>query len=130
MSDVDGFCVFTYATLSCGGDGDIIFSSAVRNLSFDADGAPYGDTVDILAYLGNTLLGNITVTSAGRLDFSAFGSITRLAFIDLDSTRSGFGYSTFEFEFADTSTVPLPASGWFLVASLGGIAAMRRTSRR
>jgi hypothetical protein len=121
-SQADGFCFLRAG--SCESDGEITFSSAVTNLTFDVDGADAGDSVMISAFNGVTLLGSISATMNGLLDFSGFGSITRL-FFDDSSTSAGVGYSTFSF---DTSTNGVPAPGTMPLIGLGiaGLAWVRR----
>ena len=48
----DGFCFV--GSSSCAADGEMIFDSAVMNLTFDVDGAQFGDSVVISAYNGAT----------------------------------------------------------------------------
>ncbi len=103
-SQADGFC---FQPGSCDGDGEILFSTVVSNLSFDIDGWDPGDFVEINAYNGPNLVGTLNATANGNLDFSGFGAITRLVFND-SSTGAGVGYSTFLF---DAGAVPPPTPG-------------------
>lgn len=123
-SQVDGFC---FLGSGCAADGEIIFNNAIENLFFDVDGAQNGDSVLISAFdNSNALLGSILATSNGRLDFSAFGSITRL-FFDDSSTSAGVGYSTFSFDYSNNlSPVPVPAAAWLFGSALLGFAGYRR----
>jgi hypothetical protein len=102
-SQADGFC---FLPGSCDGDGEMLFDSAVSNLTFDVDGWNPGDSVVISAFNGPNLLGALNATANGNLDFSGFGAITRLVFDD-SSTGAGVGYSTFLF---DSGATPPPAS--------------------
>lgn len=110
---LDGFCFIVGGT--CDADGQIDFSSAVSNLSFDIDGWNPGDFVEINAFSGATLLGSLNVTASGNLDFSGFGSITRLTFDDSSSTF-GVGYSTFLF---DGTTTQVSGPGMLALFGLG-----------
>ncbi|MBP6725523.1 MAG: hypothetical protein KA137_11815 [Halioglobus sp.] len=103
-SQADGFC---FQPGSCAGDGEILFSTVVSNLSFDVDGWQTGDFVEIRAYNGPNLVGTLNATANSNLDFSSFGAITRLVFDD-SSTASGVGYSTFLF---DAGAAPPPTPG-------------------
>ncbi len=116
----DGFC---FQGSGCEADGEIIFSTPVANLSFDTDGWNSGDTVTITAYSGSTMLGALIASSDTTLDFSSFGSISRL-FFDDSSTGAGFGYSTFNF--TTGSSVPEPGSLTLVGLALAGAAALRR----
>lgn len=120
--EADGFC-WSGLGLNCEADGEIVFSAPVSNLSFDTDGWDSGDTVTISAYNGSTMLGALIASSNTNLDFSSFGSITRL-FFDDSSTGAGFGYSTFNFTAG--SSVPEPASLALMGLGLAGLAALRR----
>lgn len=122
----DGFCFLELNAFSCEADGELIFDSAVTNLTFDIDGASAGDSVEISAYNGVSLLGSQTFTANGVADFSAFGAITRL-FFDDSSTAAGVGYSTITFD-GSAPIVPLPASLPLLLAGFGVLALRRRSS--
>jgi hypothetical protein len=117
----DGFCFLNGS--NCDADGEMLFSSAVMNLSFDVDGWGTGDFVAISAFDGMTLLGTLNATANGNLDFSAFGTITKLSFDD-SSSSAGVGYSTFLYD------VAVPESGTLGMLALGlaglGCAARRR----
>jgi hypothetical protein len=121
-SQVDGFC---FLPGGCDGDGEILFSSVVSNLSFDVDGWDSGDFVVIDAYNGPTLVGTLNATANGNLDFSGFGAITRLVFDD-SSTSAGVGYSTFLFDSGapppPVSAAPVPTmSAYGLVVTMLGL---------
>jgi hypothetical protein len=121
--EADGFCFI--AAGSCEADGEILFSSAVTNLTFDIDGADFGDNVEISAFNGATLVGSQVFTTNAMVDFSAFGAITRLLFDD-SSTAAGFGYSTFSFNQGEV-VVPAPAAMSLFLFGLAGLGvALRR----
>lgn len=124
--ETDGFCFTPAGVFSCVGGGTLDFTSAVTDLTFDIDGASSGDDVSITAFDGMTALSTLNFTSDGLVDFSAFASITSLLFVDNGSTAAGVGYSTFTFELADVSEVPLPAGGLLLLGALGAVGAARR----
>ena len=116
----DGFCFIEIGGSNCEADGEIVFDSAITNLSFDLDGGDPGDSVEISAFNGATLLGSFTLTADGNYDWSSFGTITRL-FFDDSSRGAGFGYSTFTYDVASTGDVPVPAA---LPLMAAGIAAL------
>ena len=120
-NQADGFC---FLSSGCETDGEILFDNPISNLSFDVDVASAGDNVEISAFNGGALLGSLTATSNGNLDFSGFGTLTRL-FFDDSSTASGVGYSTFEFDDA-SATIPLPASLPLLLGGIGLLGLFRR----
>ncbi|WP_424967613.1 hypothetical protein [Dinoroseobacter sp. S375] len=118
---VDGFCfVSPFGSAAAGGTMD--FTSAVTNLTFDIDGWNPGDSVTITAFDDLVALGSSTFTANGVVDFTGFASITSLLFVDNASAAAGVGYSTFEFDLADTAPIPLPAGGLLLLTALGGLA--------
>ena len=98
----------------------------VSNLTFDIDLAQSGDSVEISAYNGASLLASLTFTVNGLADFSSYGNITRL-FFDDSSSAFGVGYSTFTYD-AGEAAVPVPAALPLLAAGIGalGIAGYRR----
>lgn len=129
--EADGFCLLAGG---CDQDGEMLFSSPVSNLSFDIDGWGSGDFVEISAFNGPSLVGTLNAIANGNLDFSSFGTITRLVFDD-SSTASGVGYSTFQFDMA--AAVPpaqsVPSSSIssrllliLALLGLGGVAITRR----
>ncbi|MEX1147730.1 MAG: PEP-CTERM sorting domain-containing protein [Sphingomonadales bacterium] len=121
-NQTDGFCFISFG---CAADGEISFSTAVMNLSFDVDGWDSSDFVEISAFNGGSLLGSLDATADGNLDFSAFGTITRL-FFDDNSTGAGVGYSTFLFDLADTQAIPAPGALGLLGLGLVGLGLARR----
>jgi len=126
-SQADGFC---FLGTGAAADGRIDFSSLVADLSFDIDGWQQGDFVAITAFNGTNSLGTLNAVSNGRLDFSAFGSITSLHFDD-NSTSNGVGYSTFFFNAANNNQVPEPGGlALTSLALLGAMGAGRRANKR
>lgn len=115
-------------TFSCTGDLFIAFTTAVHDLRFQTRGYDVGDDVTISAFAGDVWLGEQDITSDTEVDFSALFGITRLSFIDNNSTGAGYAYGAFSF---DTKTVPTavpePAT-WLLVAL--GLAAVAGTARQ
>ena len=95
-------------------------------MTFDIDGAQSGDSVEISAYNGASLLASLTFTVNGLADFSSYGNITRL-FFDDSSSAFGVGYSTFTYD-AGEAAVPVPAALPLLAAGIGalGFAGYRR----
>lgn len=124
--EIDGFCFSPVFPSSCAAGGTLDFTDAVTDLTFDIDGAEPGDTVSITAFDGMTALSTLDFTADGLVDFSSFASITSLLFVDNGSTSAGVAYSTFTFELADVSEVPLPAGGLLLLGALGVFGATRR----
>jgi len=106
---VDGFCFLGFG---CQADGELVFDAAISNLTFDIDGASSGDSVEISAYNGASLLGSLTFTANGLADFSGYGNITRL-FFDDSSTAAGVGYSTFTW-----APRKMSRSSWMPIESL------------
>lgn len=120
----DGFC---FLGSGCQADGEMIFDSAIMNLTFDIDGWNPGDSVEISAFNGAALLGSLTFTANGLADFTSFGTLTRL-FFDDSSTGAGVGYSTFTYDAASSGVVPVPAALPLMAAGVAalGIAGYRR----
>lgn len=121
----DGFCFLRGGF--CESDGEMLFTDPIQNLSFDVDGASFGDYVEISAFDGATLLGSVIAVSEGNLDFSGFGVITRLYFDD-SSTSQGVAYSTFTFDLAPPQNAPAPATLPMVLGALGLGALLRRRS--
>ena len=119
----DGFC---FLDVRCTADGEILFDNPISNLTFDVDGANTGDSVEITAFNGGNDLGSLTATANGQLDFSGFGTLTRL-FFDDSSTGGGVGYSTFQFDEQQQMAIPVPAS---LPLILGGLGLLGLVGRR
>ena len=118
--EADGFCFL--GTIGCDASGTLAFSGPVTNLTFDVDGADPGDSVQISAYDGATLLGDVTVTANGVVDFTGYASITLLVFTDA-SSAAGVGYSTFQY---DAVGVPTPGALSLFGAGLLGLGMVRR----
>ena len=121
--EADGFCFLVPNQFNAAASGTIDFSSTIKDLTFDADGWNPGDFVAISAYLGASLLGTITVTANGLLDFSSFGLLNSLEFAD-SSQAAGVGWSTFSF--TEVAAVPLPATLPLLALGLLGVGAVAR----
>ena len=117
----------TSTSTSCTGDLQIIFTTAVSQLSLEAIGFDDGDSVTISAYAGSSLLGSRQVATPddGVVDFSAFSGVTKLVFDD-QSTGSGLAYGKFSFT-PSVSPVPEPATGLLMVL---GAAALGQFARR
>jgi hypothetical protein len=107
----------------CGYDMQIDFSYAVTALSFNSFVFNSGDFSQVTAFNGATNLGAINVTANGLVDFTSFGTITRLFFDDQSGSGLGFAYGDFNFNRANPSVVPLPAA-FPLFASILGIAGL------
>lgn len=103
--EVDGFCFLGGG--SCEQDGELIFAGAVTGVVLDIDGFQGGDSVLITAFNGAAPVGSLPVTGNGTLDFSGFGTITRL-FFDDSSNAAGVGYSTITFN--PGASVPEPTA--------------------
>jgi len=112
---------------ACATDWEIVFNSAVSNLSFFSFGWESGDQVQIQAFDGLTLLQTIIVTANTKLNFTTLSSVTRLAFSDLGSLSSGIAFGDFLFD-ENAVVTPLPAAlPLFLSGLIGaGIAGRRR----
>lgn len=107
---------------NCQADLQIDFNNAVSGLSFQTFGYDGGDSVDISAYAGATLLGTVNVTSNTLVDFSAYSGITSL-YMDDASTGAGYGYGAFNF-------APVPESGTYALMLAGLAAVGARAYRR
>ena len=117
-----GFCAFA-ADFSCEEDMQIDFLSAVENLFLSSFGVTdVLDSVTISAFLGGSLLGQITVTTTGTFDLSGFGALDRL-FFDDNSTAAGIGWNNFEFD--TVASVPEPGTLALLGIGLLGMGAAR-----
>ncbi len=120
-----GFCGVTSVNgSSCSTVSTVSFDSAISDLSFVTRAFDSGDVVNAMIYSGATLLQTLVASSNTTLDFSGFSGITSLVLDASASTGLGFTYG--DFDFADVSAVPLPASGMLLIAGIGGIAGLRR----
>lgn len=118
-------CASPAGNNGCEEDLQISFVSSVMNLMFESFGASQGDNVTVSAFSGATLLGSLVVTTDTSIDFSAFGAIDRLTFID-NSTAAGIGWGDFSF---NTNAVPEPGSFALLGLALGGLGFMGRRKR-
>jgi hypothetical protein len=122
----DGFCSLVPGQFNCATDTNLVFDSAVTNLSFDLDGSNTGDNLALSIFgLADVLITTLFFTTPDQhIDLAGLGTITRL-FFDDSSSAAGYGYSTFVFD--TTAAVPLPAGLPLLV---GGVAALVGLSRR
>lgn len=137
--------VFSICFISnlCLGDGEIVFSRAVTNLSFNITAVQGGDRVLISAFdSGNNVLGTID-TSTTVTDFSSFGEITRLVFDDVGPTGqlpnpstgdfhsqgAGIGYNGFSFDITPVTAVPVPAAVWLFGSGLLGLVGVARRKK-
>jgi len=109
---------------ACETDWEIVFSTAVTDLTFASFAAESGDNVVVSAYNGLSLLTSIVITANTAIDFSGFGPITRLFFND-SSTASGIAFGDFLFEqeviLDDEIAIPLPAAFPLFLAGLAGV---------
>lgn len=119
-------CASPVGNASCEEDLRINFASSVMNLMFESFGASFGDSVTVSAFSGATLLGSLVVTTDTSIDFSGFGAIDRLEFVD-NSTAAGIGWG--DFSFNTRTTVPEPSSFALLGLALGGLGFVGRRKR-
>ncbi|NRA28752.1 MAG: hypothetical protein HRU11_00705 [Parvularculaceae bacterium] len=121
----NGFCSLGRG---CAADTEIVFDSAISNLTYYIDGAQTGDVVDVSYYdangvlLGQTFFANVDAF----IDVSGLSGITRIVFDDQNSTASGVGYSRFNFDVAVDRAIPVPAAAPLMLAGLALIARRRR----
>lgn len=86
-------------------------------------------------YNGNTEVAVLTPGQGGFLPATSNGAYgvklynllyDKVVFVDNYSGTTSTGPDTPAFEFANVSTVPIPATGFLLLAAIGGFAALRR----
>jgi hypothetical protein len=102
----DEICALQTNAFNCQTDFEAIFNGLATNFSLVLSGFNPGDTVTFSAFgLGGGLLGQITSSANGLVDFSGLGGIARL-FVDDSSTGAGFGYGEWTL---DLVAVPEPS---------------------
>jgi len=104
---------------NCQAGMEISFTQDIMGLTFQSGSFETGDSATITAFNGATELGSIDVIADMLLDFSGFGVINRLVFVDNDSTAWGISYGGFDFQ--TVTAVPLPAALPLFGAALTGM---------
>ena len=116
-------CASPSGNNSCEEGMQIDFLSVVSDMMFSSFGTSSGDNVDVFAYLGATLLGSTTVTTNTLIDFSSFGSLDSLLFLD-SSSAAGIGFG--DFSFNEVAAVPEPQTLALFFLGLMGLGMSRR----
>lgn len=114
--------------------GELLFSSSVTRVGFDATTNPEDDTT-LLAYLGNTLVGSALFDTGGDGNDGSFLGIELLTGFDRLVLQTGTGVNgaiaidNLRFENAPDNDVPEPAALSLLGVAVLGMAAARRRRR-
>lgn len=130
ITDGSEFCATNGSTTSliCAGDSELLFTQAVKNLSFTVGGWDVNDMVALEAYNGTNLVATLAFLVDGEVDLGTL-TITKLFFND-NSQGNGVYYKDITFDLAEVEptppTVPVPASLPLLAAGLAGLVALRR----
>lgn len=119
------------ATLYCGGDFQVTFSSLVDNLKFKFTGESTTAAITVQAYLNGALVGTTSVAGDGNpytaqlVDLTSFGFIDKIQVIRPANATTGIGYDDFSFD-----ALPEPSTWAMMLLGFGAIGLSLRRRRQ
>ncbi len=129
--NVGDFAPNTVCAISggCVGEFSITWNYDVNNVNFEYGFGDPGDVATVSAFdASNNFVGSVllTLTSGTALeDISGLGTFRSLVFDTTAATGAGYAFGNINFDQA-AAVVPIPATGFLLLAGLGGLAGLRR----
>ncbi len=128
MPRLGGFCMLG-SDFSCSGNGMLLFSDPVSQLSLRSRFVGRGDRATLRAWSGPTLVDEHTVTSDEIFSFKGEG-ITRMEITGRRSPSGGVAFSSVSFVKAEEPPAPSPVDAPLSLLSLGSALALLPLVRR